>query len=187
MKSKWTTEIGSEYGSFVVLSIAGNRSFCRCKCGREKWIFTKNLMGRKNPKCRECFAKMSFCPRRVYSVAKNAINRCTKPSYKRYADYGGRGIKVHPEWVESVEAFCRYLITLPGWDDESLVIDRIQNDGNYEPGNLRWANRSQSQRNQRKRAERSEGHRLSLSKAKRGVPWTEQRRQAYERSHYRAK
>lgn len=90
-------------------------------------------------------------PRLFRARVNAAINRCTNPGHSRYRDYGGRGICVCVEWLEDRIKFAEYLMSLPGWDDESLVIDRINNDGNYVPGNLRFVSRSESNRNQRKR------------------------------------
>jgi hypothetical protein len=53
------------------------------------------------------------------------------------------------EWCADQVAFVAYLMTLDGWDNDGLVIDRIDNDGHYEPGNLRFVTRSVSQRNKR--------------------------------------
>jgi hypothetical protein len=70
--------------------------------------------------------------------------RCNVPTQEAYADYGGRGIAVCKEWDESFEAWFAYMGPRPSPDHS---IDRINNDGNYEPGNVRWATREQQQRN----------------------------------------
>lgn len=79
----------------------------------------------------------------------SAIRRCTDPKHKQYADYGGRGIKVYAPWIASPCSFAEYLLTLSGHDDNSLYLDREDNDGNYEPGNLRFVTPSVSRNNQR--------------------------------------
>jgi hypothetical protein len=86
---------------------------------------------------------------RLSHVVSNAIARCTDPQHKLWHYYGGRGIRVYQPWLQDPSAFLRYLTTLPCWCNPTLVIDRIDNDGHYEPGNLRFVTRSVSQRNKR--------------------------------------
>lgn len=84
---------------------------------------------------------------RVYRQAFNAIGRCTNEMYARYDDYGRRGIRAT---FSDVYAFTDYLLTLPGCFDKSLVLDRIDNDGHYAPGNLRYVTKSDSMKNRRR-------------------------------------
>jgi hypothetical protein len=90
---------------------------------------------------------------------RDIIRRCGDPRCKNFPTYGGRGIKVHPGWVADKLAFVEYLMTLPGHDDRSLFIDRIDNDGHYEPGNLRFVTPAVSRLNTR-HAQSPHGHRL---------------------------
>ena len=72
--------------------------------------------------------------------------RCKNPNSTRYASYGGRGITLCERWDSSFETFLADMGHKPGPD---YSLDRIDNDGNYEPGNCRWANNSTQNKNRR--------------------------------------
>lgn len=71
--------------------------------------------------------------------------RCTKPNHPRYPLYGGRGIKVCDRWLHSFENFYADLGPRP----EGYELDKIDNNGNYEPSNCRWTTKLESRRNRR--------------------------------------
>lgn len=81
-----------------------------------------------------------------YSSWLAMIARCTRPSHERYDRYGGRGIGICDQWLGSFEAFLADMGQKPSKAHE---LDRVNNDGNYEPGNCRWAVRKQQARNRR--------------------------------------
>lgn len=91
----------------------------------------------------------------LYLIYHDMVARCGKPNHLRYDDYGGRGISVHREWVEDFWAFVRDVGERPEGKTKGgrayWQLDRIDNDGNYEPGNVRWATPSQQGFNQRPR------------------------------------
>jgi len=70
--------------------------------------------------------------------------RCLNSAYSDYAHYGGRGIKIHQPWVDDFMAFYRYVGPRPSPEHS---IDREDNDGHYEPGNVRWATKQQQSAN----------------------------------------
>ena len=76
-------------------------------------------------------------------------NKCTNPNHTAYKWYGARGIGVCKRW-DDFAAFLEDVGEPPG---PGYSLDRIENDGNYEPGNVRWATRSQQMRNRRPREE----------------------------------
>lgn len=79
---------------------------------------------------------------RLYNIWGCMKQRCCNPRNPRYGRYGGRGIMVCDEWLHSFEKFKEWSIS-NGYED-GLQIDRIDNDGNYEPNNCRWVTREKN-------------------------------------------
>jgi hypothetical protein len=73
-------------------------------------------------------------------------DRCQNPHAPEYKNYGGRGIQVCREWLDSFEAFMRDVGERPG---PGYSLERINNGGNYEPGNVKWATSAEQTRNKR--------------------------------------
>lgn len=131
---------------------------CKCDCGNTT---TKNSYYLKNAKTVSCGC-VSTRPKRnnvsthhmsrtrIYKIWKSMRKRCscTNPTQREYRDYFARGIKVCDEWNNSFEPFYEWAMA-NGYND-SLSIDRINNDGNYEPSNCRWVDNTTQQRNRRK-------------------------------------
>lgn len=84
-----------------------------------------------------------------YATWTGMKSRCSNPNETGYANYGGRGISVCAEWRHDFQAFFEYMGPKP---DPSYSIDRIDVDGNYEPGNVRWATPKEQANNKRPRA-----------------------------------
>lgn len=133
------------------------RVLCRCDCGAECEVFACNLTNGHSLSC-GCAPRGLIVERsrrhdhahrgavsRTYVSWCAMIDRCTNPNATQWKHYGGRGITICDHWRESFEAFLEDMGERP--PERSL--DRIDPDGNYEPGNCRWATRTQQARNRR--------------------------------------
>lgn len=86
----------------------------------------------------------------LYYTWKNIIARCYKKTNPKYYAYGARGITICDEWREDPSRFIEYISALPDYKKDGYSLDRIDNDGNYERGNLRWTTSSRQMANRRK-------------------------------------
>lgn len=84
---------------------------------------------------------------RLYVIWRNMKARCTKSYAAKYKNYGGRGISICNEWLNDFETFRNWSLS-NGYSDD-LTLDRIDNNGNYEPNNCRWVSNSEQQHNKR--------------------------------------
>ena len=134
---------------------------CGCDCGRTTTVNAQSLRRGVTQSC-GCLNVELFKQRRLkhgmssnknrrfklYSVWCGMKQRTRNKNNKRYMDYGGRGIKVCPEWENDFEAFAKW--AKENGYKEGLSIDRIDNDAGYCPENCRWTDRKTQCRNQRK-------------------------------------
>lgn len=138
---------GQRFGEWLVIGKeepypgVGSRWRCRCSCGTEAVILGAALRSGRRSRCRGCrqvkhgdTAKGSTSPE--YLAWAQAKSRCVNPKGKMYKHYGGRGITMCKEWQDSYSAFLGHIGRKPG---PKFVLDRIENDKGYEPGNVRWA------------------------------------------------
>lgn len=127
---------------------------CRCSCGAVRVVAAEKLTSGRSTRCRSCANKS---PARVtnlkhgkswspeYAAWRAMRNRCTNPRCWNYSDYGGRGISVCDRWMRSFDAFYADMGPRP----DGLSLDRIDNEKGYSPGNCRWADKGEQQRNRR--------------------------------------
>ena len=105
---------------------------------------------------------------KLYEVWWAMLYRCERPSCKSYSNYGGRGISVCEEW-RSYDAFEKWAL-LNGYNSK-LLIDRIDNNGNYSPENCRWVTHNESLANRR-----ITRHLTAFGETKTILQWTEDSR-----------
>ncbi len=128
----------------------------KCECGIEFKARTNDIKSGNTTSC-GCYQKQmvieanlrrtthGMAGHRLYHTWTNMINRTTNQKYTKFKDYGGRGIKVCEEWLD-INNFIDDMY--PSYS-EGLSIDRIDNNGNYEPNNCRWATKTTQHRNTR--------------------------------------
>lgn len=162
---------GKVFGYWTVVKRAENNKsgsaqwLCRCECGVERVIRAQALKNGTTKSC-GCHKNDNNLTHggkgtRLYECWRHMRYRCENPSNQAYEDYGGRGISVCEEWHDFVN-FKQWALA-NGYDD-SLTIDRIDVNGNYEPSNCRWAG-SKTQMNNRRNTRRYEldGKNLTMS------------------------
>lgn len=167
---------GRMFGRWIVVSYAGKRGKnshwnCRCECGNDGVVHAGNLTSGKSACC-GCVQYEKLTKRNtkhglsghpLYGVWTQMKARCQWSSHPQFRDWGGRGIKVCDRWNESFEAFLADVGERPTPRSE---IDRINNDGDYEPGNVRWSERQAQMRNMRRnRIVTFNGQQITLAEA----------------------
>lgn len=148
--------VGQKYGRLTVLDRADNVKGrvawkCECDCGNQVTVLSYSLRTGNTKSCgclvSEKITKHGMHKTKLYRAWNNMISRCYCESFRSFRNYGGRGITVCDEWRNSFPVFADWAMN-NGYR-EDLTIDRIDNEGNYEPSNCRWITNEAQQLNKR--------------------------------------
>lgn len=158
--SKFKDITGKRFGRLVALHRLHNTKgktkwLCICDCGNFKEVYYESLRAGFTNSCgclqkevtSERFTTHGKSKTLIYNVYRGMLDRCYNKHVKRYENYGGRGIKVCDEWYNNFQSF--YTWAMNNGYKNGLSIDRINNDGDYEPSNCRWTNNKTQARNRR--------------------------------------
>lgn len=110
---------------------------CGCWCGNYTTASERHLKSGHKYSCGRCELRLKY--KKEYIAWCHAKDRCYNPNYSQTNSYKDRGITMYSEWIDNFHLFLEYIGLAPS---EFHSLDRINNDGNYEPGNIRWATKT---------------------------------------------
>jgi hypothetical protein len=148
--SKAKDIVGQKFGRLTILRKVKSNKYrqarceCECDCGNKVIVLIYNLKNKKTKSCgclqkeevKKRFTKHGMKKYPLYDVWSGMRKRCCNPRHAKFKIYGARGIKICDEWINNPEIFIEWALS-NGWE-KGLQIDRIDNDGDYEPNNCRF-------------------------------------------------
>lgn len=159
-------EIGDVFGRLTVISLHHTKKYtnpsginknieyylCKCECGNMIITSKDHLKRGRTRSCgclfSETHTKHNIRHTRIYRIWCLMKSRCYSKNSNSYYNYGARGIRICKEWKENPMAFYDWAVA-NGYKD-NLSIDRIDNNGNYEPSNCKWSTKQEQNKNQRR-------------------------------------
>jgi hypothetical protein len=153
--------IGKKFGRLTVIKRVKSRKtanailhryMCLCDCGNKTTVYRTSIAGGKTRSCgcykedvhRGMFTKHGKSKTKIYQIWRAMKQRCQNKNDRAYPRYGGRGISVCERW-ENFENFLHDM----GEKPQQLSLDRIDNNGNYEPSNCKWSTQVEQNNNRR--------------------------------------
>lgn len=154
---------GQKFGRWTVLRFCGlkrreSQWECKCECGNVHVVGRGNLVSGRSQSCgclREerlsaAISKHNMSEDPLFFAWHTMKARCYSAKNHSFKNYGARGIGVCEKWKNSFKDFYDYVSKLPHYKEKGYTLDRIDVNGNYEPGNVRWATASQQAANTRR-------------------------------------
>ena len=158
---------GKTFGKLTVIERAANKVYpsgqtrlmwyCKCKCGNTVIVLGQCLVNGHSRSCgcstgdfiRQQKNKHKKSKTKIYRIWQAMKRRCYNPNSINYSDYGSRGIEVCERWKDSFEAFYDDVSKLAHYGEKGYTLNRIDNDGNYDLGNVEWSTDKEQANNRR--------------------------------------